>query len=305
MAPVEKRIDPEDGQAYTWEELSAFYTGKYKKKEIGIYWETCKVAAKAKAKGKGKAKAEPKTKAKAKPEPKTKAKAKAKVKAKKEGSSLPKKDVKLHYWPARGRGEMVRLALVITGVPFEDVTFDLTDEASKTDFFAKCKELGGNSTNNTPMLEVKGKFFTQSIAVVKYVCACGGLSVDSPKLGYNVDNIIMHVEDLKKECYKPIKMMGGTDKEKEVFIQDALPKHLGNLERLLGEKKYFAHSKMTTADILVYDVLDTFVETQVPGVLEASFPKLKAFWDKMSELPAIKKWHESEQFKKLWAFPAL
>jgi len=41
--PAEKRIDPDDGVAYTWEELSAFYKGKFKKKALEEYWEnTCK-----------------------------------------------------------------------------------------------------------------------------------------------------------------------------------------------------------------------------------------------------------------------
>jgi len=87
---AEKRVDPDDGSAYTWEELSAFYEGKYNKKEINAYWEdTCKPQKKSKGEGKanakGKAKEEPeaksKAKAKAKAEPKAKSKAKAKAKA--------------------------------------------------------------------------------------------------------------------------------------------------------------------------------------------------------------------------------
>ena len=71
---VEKRIDAEDGQAYTWEEMTAFYAGKYKKKEIETFWYSCKEAkaekGKGKGKGKAKAKAAPKEKAgAAKPSP--------------------------------------------------------------------------------------------------------------------------------------------------------------------------------------------------------------------------------------------
>jgi len=94
---TERRIDPDDGVAYTWEDFSAYYTGKYKKKAIEAYWEECEVkkgkkakaAPKAKVKAKAKAKTESKAKAEAKPKkaepktaPKAKAKAKAKVKAK-------------------------------------------------------------------------------------------------------------------------------------------------------------------------------------------------------------------------------
>jgi len=65
---VERRIDPEDGQAYTWEEMSAFYKGQYKKNAMAAYWDSCYVAkgGKAKAKAKVKVKSAPKAKAKAK-----------------------------------------------------------------------------------------------------------------------------------------------------------------------------------------------------------------------------------------------
>jgi len=84
---AEKRVDPEDGIAYTWDELSQFYKGKYKKKEVEAYWETCKPAmrakkAKAKAEAEPKAKTKAKAKAKAEPAPPAAAEPKAKGKAK-------------------------------------------------------------------------------------------------------------------------------------------------------------------------------------------------------------------------------
>ena len=96
---AEKRIDADDGSAYTWEEFSEFYTGKYKQKEIAAYWEDCEVVkgkkAKAKAKEGAKAKAKAKTKSKAKAKEGAKAKAKAKTKAKaKAEEPKPKAKVK-------------------------------------------------------------------------------------------------------------------------------------------------------------------------------------------------------------------
>merc|ERR1719160_114023 len=49
---AEKRIDPEDGAAYTFDELCAYYAGKYKKKAIAEYWEGCKPAGGKKGKDK-------------------------------------------------------------------------------------------------------------------------------------------------------------------------------------------------------------------------------------------------------------
>ncbi|CAK0833134.1 unnamed protein product [Prorocentrum cordatum] len=210
-------------------------------------------------------------------------------------------DVRLHYWPARGRGEQVRLALAATGTSFEDVTFDIRHDAAKTAFFEKCRELGGNLTNNTPMLELGGKFYTQSTAIVKFVCARGGLV--ARRGTYEVDNIIAHVEDLRPICYKTIKFLGGV-MEKEEFV-DKSEMHLRNLERLLGEKQHFVENRMTAADICVYDLLDTMIETQVPGHLASNFPRLAAFRERMGQVKGIAAYHVTEQHKKLFAFPAI
>ena len=42
-------------------------------------------------------------------------------------------------------------------------------------FQKECREKGGNSTNNLPMIEVEGKFYTQSLAIYKYVGRKTGL----------------------------------------------------------------------------------------------------------------------------------
>jgi len=82
---AERRVDPDDGVAYTWEEFSAFYKGKYKRNAVEEYWEECEPVKKSKAKdkAKGTGKGEPKAKAKAKVKAEPKAKAKAKAKARK------------------------------------------------------------------------------------------------------------------------------------------------------------------------------------------------------------------------------
>jgi len=78
---AEKRRDPEDGQAYTWDELAAWYKGKYSKSATAAYWDECVPLRQKKGKGKGKDAPEPKGKSKGKGKAEPKAKAKAKVKA--------------------------------------------------------------------------------------------------------------------------------------------------------------------------------------------------------------------------------
>ncbi|CAE8735594.1 unnamed protein product [Polarella glacialis] len=79
MVVGERRIDQEDGVAYTWEEFETFYKKKYKAKALAAYWEECEIKGK---KGK-KAKAEKEEKEEKKPAPKVRAKAKAKPEFKK------------------------------------------------------------------------------------------------------------------------------------------------------------------------------------------------------------------------------
>ena len=55
----ERRVDPDDGQAYTYAELTNWYKGKFKKTAIDSYWaDNCRQM-------KGEGKSEPKSKAKA------------------------------------------------------------------------------------------------------------------------------------------------------------------------------------------------------------------------------------------------
>ena len=77
---------------------------------------------------------------------------------------------KLYYWPARGRGEQIRIILSDAGIPFVDVTWDPSKgEAAKLDFFKECKKMGGHGTTNIPMLEQGGKFYTQSSAIIRKI----------------------------------------------------------------------------------------------------------------------------------------
>jgi len=99
---MERRKDPADGQAYTYDEIAAFYKSKYKPSEVKAYWED-EMIPKGKGKGKGKSassrlaeiskelEAKAKAKAKAKVKAKAKAKAKGKGKGKERGPANPKR----------------------------------------------------------------------------------------------------------------------------------------------------------------------------------------------------------------------
>jgi len=114
----DKRIDAEDGQAYTYDEIAAHYNRKYKKTAIAAYWDECK-PVKKKGKGSSKGKAEPKAK--------VKAKAKSEPAKKPDGPKINKNEEPLHKMLVNGE-------LVESGLTFGVIN------PSTGEVFAQCPE---------------------------------------------------------------------------------------------------------------------------------------------------------------------
>ena len=208
---------------------------------------------------------------------------------------------KFYYWPARGRGEQIRLTMAAAGMDWEEHTFDMRKEDEKQAFFASCRKIGGNLTTNIPMLCIDGLTLTQSSAVLRYVARKFGLYPEGTAAAYEVDNLIAAAEDLRTANYKAMKMMGAGQKEKDAYIA-GLPAHLDNFARMLSAKDWFT-GYFTVGDLTIYDALDV-AERQLPGTL-AKYPTLKAFHARLEARPQVKKWIESEKRGKLFAFPAI
>lgn len=106
MKMSERRVDPDDGQAYTRDELAAFYNGTYGKKEIAQYWDGLKPA-----KGKGVPKAKAKVKVAAKE------KVKKVTKEVSVGAKLPKFDLFKKFEKVALAESIAEKKVVITGFP--------------------------------------------------------------------------------------------------------------------------------------------------------------------------------------------
>jgi glutathione S-transferase len=190
------------------------------------------------------------------------------------------------------------------GVEFEDVNWGLSniqDQAMKERFFEDCRKLGGHTTTNIPMLEMDGKIYTQSSAIIRHVGRITGAYSGC----YEEDQLLATVEDLRSANYKAMRVFGATEKAIDEYIEVILPKHLNNFNRLLNQSSafYLTGSKCSIADLSLYDALHV-VERQVPGTLD-KFPRVKLFFDTVGARPKIKEWVDSEQRKKLWAFPSI
>jgi len=229
--------------------------------------------------------------------------------------SLPKTGIKLHYWPATGKAHMIRYMFAEAGVDWEDVSF-VPDKAlggiyssssslvkhfgtsSFQKFQKECREKGGNSTNNLPMLEIEGKFYTQSLAIYNYVARRTGLYPKNAEDAFVVDNIFQHREDAMTAAYELY--FGAQTREK--FVNETVPKHLGNLERLLGDNEFYVPGSYTAADLIIFDLVTNQYVAQIPDVLK-DYPKLAGLVARVGARPAIQAFHASERCAKIDVLP--
>ena len=210
--------------------------------------------------------------------------------------------LKLYYYPAQGAAQQIRFTLAAGGVAFEDVpasSFPASQEDK--DLWVS---LGKNTTTNIPMLVDGEKVYTQSLAVLRVAARRGGLMPTDADEVYQVDKLIADVADLRAASYKAMSMMGATPEAQAKFVKEVMPKHVGNIERQLGDNEYFVGGKLSVADTAIYDVLTTKCRNMVPDYLSA-YPKLDAFVKRIEGLEKIAEYRKSEAFTKLMAFSAI
>jgi glutathione S-transferase len=79
------------------------------------------------------------------------------------------------------------------------------------------------------------------------------------------------------------------------LLNDGIPKHIGNLERLLGDKEFYLGSTFSLADICVYDCVVNFYETSVPEMFAGGkYPRIQALCKRVAERPGIKEYLASD-----------
>ena len=201
----------------------------------------------------------------------------------------------LHYYGAQGRAQQIRWTLAEAGIEWKDekAAFPPTPEVTAS-WVAK----GGNSTTNVPMLEMDGKFYTQSSAVLRVAARKGGLMPADEQLQYEVDNIIAAVDDLRTHAYKVI---FGPAEALAPFKEKIAPTHLANFERLLGDREFFVGDGITVADLTAFDVFNNFSLNLLPS-FKGKYPKIDAFVDRIKARPNIAAYMASEKFTSLMPF---
>lgn len=221
--------------------------------------------------------------AKSKETPSEDAKAGADVAAEEEGPF----DATLYYFPAQGRAEQLRLALVESGLKW---TFKPMDK----DAFMKMKpEL---LFGQLPMLDIDGMKLVQSAAALRYLARRSKQLPTDSKLLYMFDAIIDAAEDMRAANYKAMPSFS-TPEAMQAYKDSILSRHLTQFNALLSDDNYFVGNKFTFADLTVFNTMSV-ARALLPTAF-SPFPKLVAFIERIAARPKIQAYTKSQK-----CFPA-
>ncbi|KAK3598485.1 hypothetical protein CHS0354_039578 [Potamilus streckersoni] len=192
----------------------------------------------------------------------------------------------MRFWIETGRIEPIRLLLVDNGLPYEDVN---CSEGWPDSWKPKL------AFGQVPQL-IDGDFeLVQSNTMLRYLGRKHDMYGADVKEGAYIDMINDGVEDFRLTYVKLIYQNYDTGKEE--FIA-GLPAKFQYLEKLLkASSGAIIKGKKTYADYNLFDLLDIHL-LLAPSCLD-SFPTLKAFHEEIASRPNIKKYRDTDAWKKL------
>nr|UZD11055.1 glutathione s-transferase 5 [Macrocystis pyrifera] len=197
----------------------------------------------------------------------------------------------LSYFDMPALGEPLRLALAMTGLPWED------QRVSKEEFMAMKPSL---PYNQLPTLEVDGTLIPQSLAQMRYIGKIGGLYSEDPIEAAFADAAMEAVIDMHFHLRPTVHEQDPTKKMemRKAMTDTFLPTWLGNLERALKTAggSYFAGGKLSIGDIYVVcrlNWLQKGVLDGIPATIVDEYPLLCALIKSVMSEPRIVKYVES------------
>ncbi|KAF1335299.1 Glutathione s-transferase, partial [Globisporangium splendens] len=206
--------------------------------------------------------------------------------------TVPK--LKLTYFPGPGRGEPIRLALHIGGIPFEDERITSEELAVRKPSLP---------FNQLPVLEVDGDIISQSLAILRYAGTLSGLyPTNDPVLAFKIDELFCLIDELHniagsssqvKDAEKQLSM-------RKVLAEETIPKFLGHLSKRVGEAAsegpYATGATFTVADLAISSLVLFLASgrmTGVPVTVVDPFPHLLKVRDQVHAHPKVVEWYET------------
>jgi glutathione S-transferase len=196
---------------------------------------------------------------------------------------------KLTYFDISGsRGEEIRLALAIAGVPFDDDRID-------RETFGRIKaELPFASL---PVFEIPGKgTFGQSNAILRLIGRQHDLHPEDPFEAARHDALMDAVEDLRARISPSMHMRDEAARKtaRQELANDYIPQWAKCIERQLGEGPFVGGDRPSVADIKLYMVhkwISQGILDGLPKDLFAPYPKVARVAQSIGNHPAVVAWY--------------
>ena len=154
--------------------------------------------------------------------------------------------IKVHYFDGYGAADQIRALLAHAKVPFEDVRYTREE-------WGAVKESGKFEFKQVPVLEVDGKFYAQTISILRMLGKQHGYYTEDPAVNYRIDSTIDALGDLKQAMGR---FAFEQDEEKKKagfhnFIENVFPPWATAIEKRLAANSSPHHAvgdKTTIAD---------------------------------------------------------
>jgi len=198
--------------------------------------------------------------------------------------------VKLVYFDVRGRAELIRLVLSLSGQTFEDVRCSRED-------WPKYKP--DAPFGQGPYADINGQKYGQSAALATYFARENNLYGKS-----NLDALrIDEVQGLSQDIWSAVgQVIFEKDEDKKAEIskklhEDHFPRLFGSFRDLLNKNSpngVIVGNELTLADLCVFDMMYSMLKIQKYDAADA-FPELKALQEKVKANPKIKAYLEKRE----------
>ncbi|XP_023950267.2 glutathione S-transferase 2 [Bicyclus anynana] len=193
---------------------------------------------------------------------------------------MPKTTV--YYFPLKALGEGIRLLLAYGGEEFEDrrvAKEEWPEMKPKMPF------------GQMPILEIDGKKYAQSSAVVRYLGRKYGLSGKDIEEDFEIDQSVEFYTDIRTKAGA---VFHEQNEEAKARMQAELEKNyypfaLKKLDEIIKKNNgHLALGKLTWADFLFAGMYDCFKKIlQVPD-LDEKYPSFKKIQDTVYAIPKVK-----------------
>ena len=192
----------------------------------------------------------------------------------------------LYYFNVNARGCIARAILSHAKANWENKVLEFNDFVQNYKQKKEFCEYG-----QMPILEYKGKFYSQSMAICLFLGKKFNLLGENEEQEYEINNLLCSFEDI----FPLIHDQKGDEKAKYEKVRRYFKiyeeKYLKHAKEGKG-KFYFANNKFTLADIyfgaLIFSMLKSLKEID----MEKEFPELKKLMDSYKGEDALKEFYE-------------